>query len=233
MKDHKLYIIERKDIPDTELDLDISRDMSYNRRWRSEERLEDYKGGYVYLNPDGYFPETVDLNTRNITILRYSYEKLAYIAFCLACRTALEEDIDERLSGFISSIKEYFPEFNGFRFPLITELKIGKSHEYEEIEYEEDSERYYDTGDYYEFQITNEDEFARYGLDLVKIALCKKYTILIDDMEDNYIQSMIDDGVISLDDNRILVLDNFDHRKSGFIQKNGTLYKPEKSEDDD
>ena len=89
MKYHKLYIIERKNIPDTELDLDISRDMSYNRRWRSEKRLEDYKDGYVYLNPEGHFPETVDIDSNNITVLRYSYEKLAYIAMCLACRTAL------------------------------------------------------------------------------------------------------------------------------------------------
>ena len=233
MKYHKLYIIERKNIPYTELDLDISRDMSYNRRWRSEKRLEDYKDGYVYLNPEGHFPETVDLNSNNITILKYSYEKLAYIAMCLACRTALEEDIDERMSVFISRIKKYVPEFNGFKFPLITKIRIGKSREYEEVEYEEDSEKYYDTGNYYEFQITNEDEFARYGLDLAKIALCKKYTFIIDEMEDNYIQNMIDDGIISLDDNRILVLDREDRRESGFIQKDGTTYKPEKSEGND
>ena len=231
--EHKLYIIERKDVPETDLDLDITRDMNYNRRWRNEAKLDDYVDGYAYINPDGYFPETVDIDKNNITILRYTYEKLAYIAMCLACRTALEEDIDERLSGFISGIKEYVPEFNGFKFPLITEVRIGKSREYEEIEYEDDdTEKYYDTGDYYEFQITNEDEFKKYGLDLVKIALCSRYTLIIDEMEDDYIKNMIDDGIISLDDNRILVLDREDRIESGFIQKDGTTYKPDKSEDD-
>ena len=230
--EHILYIIERKDVPETDIDLDITRDMNYNRRWRNEAKLDDYVDGYAYINPDGYFPETVDLNKNNITILRYTYEKLAYIAMCLACRTALEEDIDERLSGFISGIKEYVPEFNGFKFPLITEIRIGKSLEYEKIEYEDDdTEKYYDTGDYYEWQITNEDEFKKYGLDLVKITLSNKYILIIDDMEDSYIKRMIEDGIISLDHNRVLVLDSSDRGKSGFIEKDGTVNSQE-SEDD-
>ena len=230
--EHILYIIERKDVPETDIDLDITRDMNYNRRWRNEAKLDDYVDGYAYINPDGYFPETVDLNKNNITILRYTYEKLAYIAMCLACRTALEEDIDERLSGFISGIKEYVPEFNGFKFPLITEIRIGKSLEYEKIEYEDDdTEKYYDTGDYYEWQITNEDEFKKYGLDLVKITLSNKYILIIDDMEDSYIKRMIEDGIISLDHNRVLVLDSSDIGKSGFIEKDGTVNSQE-SEDD-
>ena len=229
--EHKLYIIERKDVPETDLDLDITRDMNYNRRWRNEAKLEDYVDGYAYINPDGHFPETVDLDSNNITILRYSYEKLAYIAMCLACRTALEEDIDERLSGFISGIKKYVPEFNGFKFPLITEIRIGKSREYEEIEYDEDSIKYYDVGDYFEWQITNEDEFKKYGLDLVKIALCNRYILIIDDMEDSYIQRMIEDGIISLDHNRVLFLDSSERRKSGFIEKDVIIDSSE-SEDD-
>lgn len=229
--EHKLYIIERKGVPETDIDLDITRNMSYNRRWRNEAKLEDYADGYAYINPDGYFPETVDLNKNNITILRYSYEKLAYIAMCFAYRTALEEDVDKRLSGFVSGIKKYVPDFNGFRFPMITELRVGKSHEYEEIEYDEDSIKYYDTGDYCEWQITDEDEFKKYGLDLVKIALSNKYILIIDDMEDSYIQRMIEDGIISLDNNRILVLDSSDRRKSGFIEKDGTVNSQE-SEDD-
>lgn len=229
--EHKLYIIERKDVPETDLDLDITRDMNYNRRWRNEARLEDYVDGYAYINPKGYFPETVDIDKNNITILRYTYEKLAYIAMCLACRTALEEDIDECLSGFISGIKEYVPDFKGFRFPLITELRVGKSREYEEIEYDEDSTKYYDVGDYFEWQLTNDDEFKKYGLDLVKIALSNKYILIIDDMEDSYIQRMIEDGIISLDHNRVLVLDSSDRRKSGFIEKDGIINSPE-SEDD-
>lgn len=230
--EHKLYIIGRKDVPETDLDLDITRDMNYNKRWRNEAKLDDYVDGYAYINPEGYFPETVDIDKNNITILRYTYEKLAYIAMCLACRTALEEDIDERLSGFISGIKEYIPEFNGFKFPLITEVRIGKSCEYEEIEYEDDdTEKYYDTGDYYEFQITNEDEFKKYGLDLVKIALSNKYILIIDDMEDSYIQRMIEDEIINLDNNRVLVLDSSDRRKSGFIEKDGTVNSPESEND--
>ena len=69
-------------------------------------------------------------------------------------------------------------------------------------------------------------------LDLVKIALCSRYTLIIDEMEDDYIKNMIDDGIISLDDNRILVLDREDRIESGFIQKDGTTYKPDKSEED-
>lgn len=230
--DHKLYIIERKDVPETDLDLDITRDMNYNRRWRSEAKLEDYMDGYAYINPDGYFPETVDRNENNITILKYTYEKLAYIAFCLAHGEAVDEDIDNSLADFVSGIKEYVPDFKGFRFPLITKLRVGKTHEWEEIEYEEDSVKYYDVGDYFEWQITNEDEFGKYGLDLVKIALCNKYILIIDDMEDSYIQRMIEDEIINLDNNRVLVLDSSDRRKSGFIEKDGTVNSPE-SEDDE
>lgn len=232
LDEHKLYIIERKDVPETDLDLDITRDMNYNRRWRNEAKLDDYVDGYAYINPEGYFPETVDIDKNNITILRYTYEKLAYIAMCLACRTALKEDTDERLSGLISGIREYVPNFRGFRFPLITKIRVGKTLEWEEIEYEDDdTEKYYDTGDYYEWQITNEDEFKKYGLDLVKIALSNKYVLIIDDMKDSYIQRMIEDGIISLDHNRVLVLDSSDRRKSGFIEKDGTVNSQE-SEDD-
>lgn len=229
--EHELYIIERKDVPETDLDLDITRDMNYNRRWRNEAKLEDYVDGYAYINPDGYFPETVDLNKNNITILRYTYEKLAYFAFCLARGNAVDEDIDNSLADFVSGIKEYVPDFRGFRFPLITQLRVGKTREYEEIEYDEDSIKYYDVGDYFEWQITNEDEFKKYGLDLVKIALSSKYILIIDDMEDSYIQRMIEDEIINLDNNRVLVLDSSDRRKSGFIEKDGTVNSPESEND--
>lgn len=229
--EHKLYIIERKDVPETDLDLDITRDMNYNRRWRNEDKLEDYVDGYAYINPVGYFPETVDIDRNNITILRCAYEKLAYIAFCLAHGEAVDEDVDNSLVDFVSCIKEYVPDFNGFRFPLIKKLRVGKSHEYEEIEYDEDSIKYYDVGDYFEWQLTDDDEFKKYGLDLVKIALSNKYILIIDDMEDSYIQRMIEDGIISLDNNRVLVLDSSDRRKSGFIEKDGIINPPE-SEDD-
>lgn len=229
--EHKLYIIERKDVPETDLDLDITRDMNYNRHWRNEAKLDDYVDGYAYINPDGYFPETVDRNENNITILKYTYEKLAYFAFCIAHGKAVDEDIDNSLADFVSGIKEYIPDFNGFKFPLITKLRVGKTREWEEIEYEEDSIKYYDVGDYFEWQITNEDEFKKYGLDLVKIALSNKYILIIDDMEDSYIQRMIEDGVISLDHNRVLVLDSSDRRKSGFIEKDETVNSQE-SEDD-
>lgn len=230
--EHKLYIIERKDVPETDLDLDITRDMNYNRRWRSEAKLEDYVDGYAYINPDGYFPETVDRNENNITILKYTYEKLAYIAFCLAHGEAVDEDIDNSLVDFVSDIKEYVPDFKGFRFPLITKLRVGKTREWEEIEYEEDSVKYYDVGDYFEWQITNEDEFKKYGLDLVKIALCNKYILIIDDMEDSYIQRMIEDGIISLDQNRVLVLDSSERIKSGFIEKDVIINSSESGDDE-
>ena len=229
--EHKLYIIERKDVPETDLDLDITRDMNYNRHWRNEAKLEDYVDGYAYINPEGYFPETVDRNENNITILKYSYEKLAYIAFCLACGKAVDEDIDNSLADFVSGIKEYVPDFMGFRFPLITKIRVGKTREWEEIEYDEDSVKYYDVGDYFEWQITNEDEFKKYGLDLVKIALSNRYILIIDDMEDSYIQRMIEDGIINLDHNRVLVLDSSDKIKSGFIEKDGVVNLSE-SEDD-
>lgn len=229
--EHKLYIIERKDVPETDLDLDITRDMNYNRHWRNEAKLEDYVDGYAYINPEGYFPETVDRNENNITILKYSYEKLAYIAFCLACGKAVDEDIDNSLADFVSGIKEYVPDFIGFRFPLITKIRVGKTREWEEIEYDEDSVKYYDVGDYFEWQITNEDEFKKYGLDLVKIALSNRYILIIDDMEDSYIQRMIEDGIINLDHNRVLVLDSSDKIKSGFIEKDGVVNLSE-SEDD-
>ena len=205
--------------------------MNYNRHWRNEAKLEDYVDGYAYINPEGYFPETVDRNENNITILKYSYEKLAYIAFCLACGKAVDEDIDNSLADFVSGIKEYVPDFIGFRFPLITKIRVGKTREWEEIEYDEDSVKYYDVGDYFEWQITNEDEFKKYGLDLVKIALSNRYILIIDDMEDSYIQRMIEDGIINLDHNRVLVLDSSDKIKSGFIEKDGVVNLSE-SEDD-
>ncbi len=229
--EHKLYIIERKNVLETDLDLDITRDMNYNRHWRNEAKLEDYVDGYAYINPEGYFPETVDRNENNITILKYSYEKLAYIAFCLACGKAVDEDIDNSLADFVSGIKEYVPDFMGFRFPLITKIRVGKTREWEEIEYDEDSVKYYDVGDYFEWQITNEHEFKKYGLDLVKIALSNRYILIIDDMEDSYIQRMIEDGIINLDHNRVLVLDSSDKMKSGFIEKDGVVNLSE-SEDD-
>ncbi len=204
---HKLYLFENKNIPETDICLDISKDMYYNTRYRDDPVLRDYIDGFLKLNSgqDCNWDASVEIDKNNVTVLRNTYEKLAYIVFCVLRATYTESRINESLNehNIIQDIQRYIPDFNGFTFDLLKEQQLGNSRIYMPIDYEDDDEKIYKTGnDYSEWSFI--EKYKDFGLNLIDIAIQKKYTIIIDDMDDDYIDRMIEDGIIDKDNFRII-----------------------------
>ena len=209
---HKLYLFENKNIPETDICLDISKDMYYNTMYRDDPIVRDYKDGFLFLNSDeSGWDATVEIDENNVTVLRNTYEKLAYIVFCILRATYTESRINEALNkhNIIQDIQKYIPDFNGFTFDLLTEQQLGHSRIYMPIDYEDDDENIYKTGDdYSEWSFV--EKYKDFGLNLIDIAMQKKYTIIVDDMNDNYIDRMIEDGIIDRDNFRIISFFDWD-----------------------
>lgn len=204
---HKLYLFENKNIPETDICLDISKDMYYNTMYRNEPVLKDYVDGFLKLDSgqDCWWDSSVEINKNNVTILRNTYQKLAYIVLCVLRATYTESRINESLNehNIIQDIQKYIPDFNGFTFDLLTEQQLGNSRIYMPIDYEDDDEKIYKTGnDYSEWSFI--EKYKDLRLNLIDIAMQKKYTIIIDDMDDDYIDRMIKDGIINRDNFRII-----------------------------
>ena len=204
---HKLYLFENKNIPETDICLDISKDMYYNTMYRNDPVLRDYVDGFLKLNSgqDCRWDSSVEIDENNVTVLRNTYEKLAYIVFCVLRATYTESRIKESLDehNIIQDIQKYIPDFKGFTFDLLTEQQLGNSRIYMPIDYEDDDEKIYKTGnDYSEWSFI--EKYKDFGLNLIDIAMQKKYTIIIDDMDDDYIDRMIKDGIIDSDNFRII-----------------------------
>lgn len=210
---HKLYLFENKNIPETDICLDISKDMHYNTMYRNEPILRDYIDGFLKLESgqDCRWDASVEIDENNVTVLRNTYEKLAYIVFCVLRATYTESRINEALNehNIIQDIQKYIPDFNGFTFDLLTEQQLGHSRIYMPIDYEDDDEKIYKTGDdYSEWSFV--EKYKDFGLNLIDIAMQKKYTIIVDDMNDNYIDRMIEDGIIDMDNFRIISFFDWD-----------------------
>ena len=204
---HKLYLFENKNIPETDICLDISKDMYYNTMYRNDPVLRDYVDGFLKLNSgqDCRWDSSVEIDENNVTVLRNTYEKLAYIVFCVLRATYTESRIKESLDehNIIQDIQKYIPDFKGFTFDLLTEQQLGNSRIYMPIDYEDDDEKIYKTGnDYSEWSFI--EKYKDFGLNLIDIAMQKRYTIIIDDMDDDYIDRMIKDGIIDSDNFRII-----------------------------
>ena len=204
---HKLYLFENKNIPETDICLYISKDMYYNTMYRNDPILRDYIDGFLKLcsGQDCRWNSSVEIDENNVTVLRNTYEKLAYIVLCVLRATYTESRINESLNehNIIQDIQKYIPDFNGFTFDLLTEQQLGNSRIYMPIDYEDDDEKIYKTGDdYSEWSFI--EKYKDFGLNLIDIAMQKKYTIIIDDMDDNYIDRMIEDGIIDRDNFRII-----------------------------
>ena len=204
---HKLYLFENKNIPETDICLDISKDMYYNTMYRNDPVLKDYIDGFLKLcsGQDCRWDSSVEIDENNVTVLRNTYEKLDYIVFCVLRATYTESRIKESLDehNIIQDIQKYIPDFKGFTFDLLTEQQLGNSRIYMPIDYEDDDEKIYKTGnDYSEWSFI--EKYKDFGLNLIDIAMQKKYTIIIDDMEDDYIDRMIEDGIIDKDNFRII-----------------------------
>ena len=204
---HKLYLFENKNIPETDICLDISKDIYYNTMYRNDPVLRDYVDGFLKLNSgqDCRWDSSVEIDENNVTVLRNTYEKLAYIVFCVLRATYTESRIKESLDehNIIQDIQKYIPDFKGFTFDLLTEQQLGNSRIYMPIDYEDDDEKIYKTGnDYSEWSFI--EKYKDFGLNLIDIAMQKKYTIIIDDMDDDYIDRMIKDGIIDSDNFRII-----------------------------
>ena len=204
---HKLYLFENKNIPETDICLDISKDMYYNTMYRNEPVLKDYIDGFLKLcsGQDCRWDSSVEIDENNVTVLRNTYEKLAYIVLCVLRATYTESRINESLNehNIIQDIQKYIPDFKGFTFDLLTEQQLGNSRIYMPIDYEDDDEKIYKTGnDYSEWSFI--EKYKDFGLNLIDIAVQKKYTIIVDDMNDDYIDRMIEDGIIDKDNFRII-----------------------------
>ena len=209
---HRFYVIENNDIPDTELDLNISSDMYFKDYYKnSDTEITDIsQDGWLNLNTGKYsFDFPCDVNERNITVLRHTYEKLAYIVFCLVYYSYTREEIDIVTQDIIRDFneKDYVPGFQGFTFNKIKEVQIGTSRFYVPIDYKDKEEVLYDCSHKFnEYCFTQ--HYKEYNLNLADIAVMKKYTIVIDDMEDNYFRRMLDDVIIDKTNKRILCFSN-------------------------
>ena len=140
---HRLYIIEDNNIPDTEIDYNISSDM-YNKEYYGEGDITDLdQDGWLNLATGKYFFDfPCDVNKNNITVLKNAYEKLAYIVFCLTYYSYTREDIDIVTKDIVTDLNEknYCPGFRGFTFDTIKEVNIEGSSYYIPIDYKEDDE---------------------------------------------------------------------------------------------
>ena len=66
---HKLYLFENKNIPETDICLDISKDMYYNTMYRNEPILKDYIDGFLKLESgqDCRWDASVEIDENNVT----------------------------------------------------------------------------------------------------------------------------------------------------------------------
>lgn len=208
---HRLYIIEDNNIPDTEIDYNISSDM-YNKEYYGEGDITDLdQDGWLNLATGKYFFDfPCDVNKNNITVLKNAYEKLAYIVFCLTYYSYTREDIDIVTKDIVTDLNEknYCPGFRGFTFDTIKEVNIEGSSYYIPIDYKEDDELIYNcAGKFSEYCFVQ--NYKEYDLNLSDIAVMKKYTLIIEDMEEGYFRRMIQDGIIDTTNKRILCFSGY------------------------
>ena len=100
-------------------------------------------------------------------------------------------------------MKERIDGFNGFSFDLITSQEITGTNFVQPIEYGEDDEKLYKTGDYlipHGFL----DCLKFLGITVFDLIFSMRYTIVVDDTQNNEFQKMIDGGMSDLNKNRII-----------------------------
>lgn len=208
---HRFYVIEDTSIPETEVDLNISSDMYFKDYYKnSDAEITDIsQDGWLDLNTGKYsFDFPCDVNERNITVLRHTYEKLAYIVFCLVYYSYTREEIDIITQDIIKDFneKDYVPGFQGFTFNKIKEVQIGTSHFYVPLDYKDEESVYDCSHKFNEYCFTQ--HYKEYDLNLADIAVMNRYTLIIDDMEENYFRKLLEDNIIDKTNKRIICFSN-------------------------
>lgn len=202
----KIYLFENKSVPSNKVDLDFSKDLFYNRHYRSEDakRLNDYKDGILY------FPTKwsgLNLSRCNIDILSNTYQKLMLIIFGIVYNTISETRLNKLLSNYIPYIQKYVPNFKGFRFDRLDEVKIKNTITWVPIDYDKETEIYYETGDIEIWEFV--DNINITVNKLIDIAFCERYTIITDaNNNGNTIERLIEDGLIDTNVYNIYIFDD-------------------------
>lgn len=203
-KNHKLYIIENNNIPDTEIDMNFSEDTYYKHTLYRDDNtyeIKDYTDGVLKLSCDGWdIPCKWD--TSNITVFNKSYQKLAFIAFCLCTHSYTRTDILNATDVFVRALKKkYIPDFKEFEFDVIKDQQIRNSG-YLLVVDDGENEPLYDCAG-----MCQESNFikniSKTEIALEDIAMMKKYTIVVDDLGCDYIDRMISDGIIDIRSHRV------------------------------
>lgn len=204
---HKFYIIENKNISKDDIDMCFSHDMYYNNLYKSNDEIKDYKDGILKFDSVRYLDGPVDYNKNNISVFKNTYDKLAYIVFCFTYFCYTKEDLIKNLRPIIEGMKKYVPDFIMFDFDKLTEQQIGNSPFVVPLNIE-DEDPLYDCAGVYREQCFK-DHAEEKGFDIADIIFQKRYILLIDDMKDDYIKRMIKDGIIDVNNKRIVCFYNY------------------------
>lgn len=202
----KIYLVENKSIPSNKVDPDFSKDLFYNRHYRraDAQKLEDYKDGILY------FPTRwngLNLSRCNIDILSNTYQKLMLIIFGIVYNTISETELNKLLSNYIPHIQKYVPDFKGFRFDRLDEVKIKNTITWLLIDYDKETEIYYETGDIVVWQFVYNSNINESKL--IDIAFCERYTIITDANDNgNTIERLMEDGLIDTNVYNIYIFDD-------------------------
>lgn len=178
----------------------------YDTSWSKDDKgnWKEYKNGVLRLDGERY-TELIWMNENNITILNEPWNKLRfYIASLLHSKGAYtQEDANVELDNLVQEIRELFPEFNRFDFPKVTELNYRQY--YYNIE---------DTGEpplinygkicSYSF-IKHIEEYVPSILDMI---FKEDYILILDDMEEGYIDRMLADNVINKNDYKVILFND-------------------------
>ena len=214
------YVVERTAFDKSDLDLNLtfameSKSRGYNVDYalREDGQFKDYVDGVLHVDYDWHNDHLIDFG--NVSVIYRTSDKLPILVSYLIGRDCTEKDINDDLSELISAMKEHIDGFNGFSFDLITSQEIKGTNFVQPIEYGEDDEKLYKTGDYW-IPHGFLDCLKFLGITVFDLIFSMRYTIVVDDTQNNEFQKMIDDGMIDLSKNRI-IRDNPDRWNSFLI----------------
>ena len=211
MRDLKTYLFIKKnstsDYCKTLFSAMQSELKGYDTSWAKDEdgSWKEYKNGILRLDSKRY-NELIWLNENNITILNEPWCKLRFYIVSLLHGKGVytQEDANIELDSFVQEIKTLFPEFNGFDFPKVTELNYRRY--YYNIE-DPDEPPLINYGKICSYSfIENIEKYVPSILDLI---FKKDYILILDDMEEGYIDRMLADNMVNKDEYKVILFNDY------------------------
>ena len=206
MKELKTYLFEKKNSdPHYHKVLFYAMESElkgYDTSWYKDKdgSWKDYKNGILKIDNKRY-DELIWMNENNITVLHKPWVKLRfYIASLLRDNDVYtQEEGNVVLSDLVEQIRTLFPDFKGFEFPKVTELNYRQY--YVNIENTDDPSliKYGHICSY-----TFIKNIEKYVSSIIDLIFNDNYTIILDNMEEGYIDRMISDNLINVTDYKII-----------------------------